>query len=142
VSRFEVRQVSEAAIPGVFRSQLPALQRAMRHGAGDALRLEDMLKDVLMGKSSLWAVLEGDSPQPVAFLVLSVHQYPAKRTLFIEALAGSRMDEWIDVVEPLLRDAKLLLGVDTVEASCRLGLAKRLAKRAGWRRKAVLMEFN
>lgn len=83
----------------------------------------------------LWAI---QNPEVIACVVLSVKQYAAKTTVFVEMVAGRDMAVWVKPLEELLRDYRDLIGADTVEAFCRDGMARRLSR---WRRKAVLMEL-
>jgi hypothetical protein len=124
----------------VFLACLPMIERALSHGAGDCITVGGLYRKCADGELSMWVVHEGDDI--IACLILSVHQFEAKRTLFVEILAGRGMDDWIGNVEPLLADCAALLGADTIEASCRLGLARRLVKRGTWKQKAVLMEMR
>ena len=70
--------------------------------------------------------------------VFSVQNHPAKKTLFVELLAGKDLDSWIDEVEEALKNLKDHLGADTIEASCRKGLTRMLKN---WKPKATIMEL-
>lgn len=134
----QVSEVLPKDAVAVWHELQPMIDRALTHGAGDCTTSAHLLAAVLVGQMSLWVVHEG--PEIVAGLVVSVQTHPAKRTLFVELCAGRHLDLWADRIESLLKDCREITGVDTIEACCRVGLARRLAKR-GWKRKAVLMQL-
>ena len=133
-----VSRVEPEQIPGVFLEVEPMIERALSHGQGDTTNKAELVNGLLSGDLVMWAVHEGDDI--TAALILSVREYPNKTTLYVELVAGRSLDEWIDDIEGLLRDFAYMRGIDTIEASCRKGLARRL-KRRGWNTKAVIMEL-
>jgi hypothetical protein len=133
-----ISEVLPDQIDHVFLACLPMIERALGHGAGDSITVSDLYKDAKRGDLHLWAV--HDDAEIIAVIMWSLHVYPAKKTIFVEVIAGSRLDEWRQEAESLLRDLAVLVGADTVEASCRQGLAKRL--RGTWKQKAILMELK
>ena len=138
-SSLEVSSVPPDLVPAVWTKLLPQIERALAHGDGDSTTPGHMLDAVLKGRMQLWAVHEGE--EIIAGLIVSARTYTAKTTVVINLLAGRDMDGWADRIEQLLRDLRDLIGADTIEASCRAGLARRLGKR-GWKRKAVIMELE
>lgn len=74
-------------------------------------------------------------------MVVSVKQYPTGRKLFVELLVGTDMEQWVDQLERVLIECRDLVGAMCIEASCRIGLAKKLGKR-GWSKKAIVMELT
>lgn len=135
----EVSRVPLESIEYVWNRVRRSIERALSHGCGDSITADQLLAKILSGDMTMWAVHEG--PEILACVVLSVHTYPAKLTLVVELLAGRDMDRWAEKVEGLLRDCRDLIGADTIEASCRAGLAKRLVGR-GWKSKAVIVELK
>lgn len=115
------------------------IERALSHGEGDSTTSAHLLAAVLTGDLQLWVVHDG--PEIVAGLVVAVYIHPGKRTVWVELCAGRDLDRWIADIERLLRDFRDIVGADTVEASCRPGLAHRLGKR-GWSRKAIRLELR
>lgn len=135
----EVSHVPPELVPEVWFRLRPMIERGLAHGAGDTTTAEHMFASIIRGDMQLWAVHEGS--EIIAGLVVSVRKTSVKTWVHIELAAGRDLDRWADRLEGLLRDFRDLTGADTIEASCRLGLAHRLKKR-GWRRKAVLMELK
>ena len=135
---FEVSRVPPDLVDAVFDRLGPIIRRGLMHGAGDASS-EDHLRDsIKRGDMVMWAVHEdGDV---LAAIVLSVQKFAAKTTVFVELAAGRDMERWVERIEGLLRDFRDLVGADTIEATCRDGMARRLKGR--WRRKATLMELR
>lgn len=114
------------------------IEKALRTGQGDCTTKDELLAGLLTGDYFMWVVHEGDSI--IAALILSAKQYANKSTLYVELAAGRALDEWVGEIEELLREFSELRGIDTIEASCRRGLARKLAGR-GWKTKAVIMEL-
>lgn len=135
---FAVSQATGRDVPAVWGYFQRQIDRALSHGDGDSTTSDHMLNRLMSGGMQLWVVHE-DS-ELIAALVVSVHVYEAKKTVVIELAAGRDLDRWADHMEKLLIQFKDLVGADTIECSCRAGLAHRLKKR-GWKRKAVIMEL-
>lgn len=74
-----------------------------------------------------------------ACVIVSVKEYPNKKTVFVELTAGKDLDVWIEELESTLRDYKEHVGAQTIEACMRTGLMKRLNN---WRTKAILAELQ
>jgi len=134
-----ISSVTGEAIDVVWDQLSPQIERALKHGAGDATSSEFLRQFVKRGDAVMWAI-HGESL--VACIVVSVRQHPCKRTVFVELVAGSDLDQWIDEIEETLIKYRDLTGSDTIEASCRHGLAGRLMRRDRWARKAILMELK
>jgi hypothetical protein len=132
----QVSSVPPDQIDTVFLSCLPMIERALRHGAGDSVTVAQLYAEVKSEESRMWVIHDTDI---VATLIWGVHEYPNKRTLFVEVIAGTRLDEWREMAEAHLRELADRIGADTIEASCRFGLMRKL--KDSWRPKAVLMEM-
>lgn len=135
----DVSSVPPDLAPGVWAKFKKEIDRALSHGEGDSTTSAHLLAQIIAGRMQLWVVHEGDDL--IACLVISIHTYTAKTTVAIEIAAGRDLDRWVERVEQLLMDFKTLVGADTIECSCRPGLAHRLMRR-GWRRKAITMELK
>lgn len=134
-----ISRATADAVDHVFETLSRQIERALSHGAGDRTTAEHLKEAVKQNRMSLWVVHDG--PEIVACVVVSIAHHPKKRAVFVQATAGRDLDQWIDQIEPLLRDCRDLVGADMIEAECRPGLARRLKKR-GWRTKALLMELE
>jgi len=137
--RLSVSQVSRETAASVWARVQPMVHRALRRAQGDRTTSEDMLRAIVAGDMTLWAVHDDDDI--VAIVVLSMTIGPAGKKLYVKMLAGHEMHRWVDRVEELLVDLRDLLGAKCIEASCRPGLARVLASR-GWSKKAVVMELK
>lgn len=71
--------------------------------------------------------------------ILSVQQMPRGKKIFIEMLAGERLDEWLEEIERLVKEYATEIGATTIEASCRPGLVKKLTR---WQPVATLMRLK
>lgn len=131
--------VPTESVPYVWESQIQMIERGMSKGQGDWGSSADMLARILRGDSHLWVVHQGD--EVIAVVVTCARSNIHMTKLFVELVAGSRLDEWVDQVITLLRDLMELIGADCIETSCRPGLAK-LLKGKGWSQKAIIMELK
>lgn len=135
----QISQAQPESVLPVWMALEPMFRKAIAQGEGDSTTPERILSQLLAGNLSLWVVHRG--PEIIAGLVVNVRQHPAKKAVVVEIAAGRDLDAWADGVEMLLREVRNKVGADTIEASCRPGLARRLAKRQ-WRRKAIIMQLN
>jgi hypothetical protein len=111
----------------------PQIQKALSKGAGDSTTEEYLFQMVLSGMAQAWVVGEVD-----ALLLVSIHEHPNKKTVFVEICAGKDMDSWLPEVEEKLRDYRDIIGADTIEMCGRRGFTKL----SNWRVKAYLMELT
>lgn len=128
--------IDPKAIDNVWDKLFPMIERGLRHGAGDGYTSDDVYAALKNKTMTMLVVHEDDNI--IACAIVSVAQYPSKKTLFIELLAGRDMDSWLPEGEVVLKKYRDSIGADTIEASCRFGLAKRLTR---WKPKATLMEL-
>src|SRR5690606_3881680 len=108
-------------------------------GAGDSTTEAHLRAEVRTGNMAMWAVHRG--AEIVACVVRSVHRYPVKTTAVIELAAGRERGGWGGRIEGLLGQYRVCEGADTIEATCRDGMTRRLLRR-GWRRKATVVELR
>lgn len=128
--------VTSESLPSVWAKLRPQILRALDTGMGEHYTEEYYYQAVFSGKMTMWAFHEADI---VAAGIISVNEHPKDKSIFIELLAGSRLDDWIGLVEPLLHEYAKQIGATTIEASCRPGLADKLKN---WRPVAVLMRLE
>lgn len=134
----QVSQVPPDLATSVWERFLPLIERALSRGAGCTTPTH-MLAEILTGDMQLWAVHEGEDV--IAAVVVSVRKTSVKTSVCVELVAGRDLDRWIGKLEDLWREFRDLAGADTIQASCRGGIARRL-KRRGWRVRAQLMELQ
>jgi hypothetical protein len=134
-----ISQVTAEQVDVVWPHFLPMVERALRHGQGDAMAPCDVFGKIKSGDWILWIAHEGEDV--MAGVVIEVSQFPRKKVVFVVMLVGSRWDEWADDLEKVLLEFKELNHADCIETSCRDGLVKKLGKR-GWGRKATIMELK
>lgn len=129
--------VPESAVDMVWQELRPAILKALKHGQGDEHTEESMKAEIKAGRMLFWVTR--NASDIVAGMVLRVVDHPNKRSVFIELLAGRNMAAWFDEHYSTLEKFRDLNKADTIEASCRVGLASILEKR-GWTKKAIVME--
>jgi hypothetical protein len=132
-----ISRVEPQTLDFVWSALRPQILKALSLGAGEHYTEPYYFDAVKSGAMAMWVGHEAE--HIVAGGILSVQQHPKHKTVFVELLAGERLDAWLPQVETLLKEFKGLVGATTIEASCRPGLAKKLA---GWKTKAILMELE
>lgn len=133
---FSVSSVGPDNCEFVWSQVAPMIERGLIRADGDALNMAVIKAGVLAGEMQMWAI--HDDSEIIAAVVFRIVPHGMGRRLFVVILAGRDMDEWIDELIDRLMDYRDIIGADSMEASCRLGLAKYLQER-GWSRKAVVM---
>ena len=120
----------------------PIIERALKYGEGDRQTLESMKAALVSGQAMLWVTRSYG--EIVGTIVVKLVDYPNKRAVFVELIAGDAgthnlFAKSFGAVNDMLKRFKKLNKADTIEASCRPGLA-RILERRGWKPKAVVME--
>ncbi len=113
------------------------VERGLRHGQGDSLAPCDIYRSILSGAMDFWVSHEGEDLK--GGMVLEMNQFPRKKVVFVVMLVGTEFESWVDEMEKALLDYRDINGADSIEASCRRGLVKKLLNR-GWTQKAVILE--
>lgn len=134
----QISYVDKDAIDDIWPRLLPMIERGLSHGQGDSMHASEMLPDLMSGLSQLWVAHDG--PTLYGGVVLSV-QGTRKKKVWIEMLAGRDLPSWIDDIQSALAEFSRIVGAEYLEASCRPGLAKKLA-RHGWREQAKIMRLK
>lgn len=116
---------------------LPMVERGLRHGQGDSLIPADVYEGIASGQMGFWVAHEGEKLS--GGMVLEVNQHPRKKVVFVVLLVGEDFDSWVDEMEAALMNYRDINGADSIQASCRKGMVKKLMQR-GWKQKAVIME--
>lgn len=127
--------VTPESLALVWQKMQPKIALALQSGAGEHYTQEYYYDQVNNGVMQMWVLHDDDV---IACGILSVNEFPASKVLFIELLAGERLDEWLEEIEPLLKKYAAQIGATTIEALCRPGLVKKLSR---WRNVATLMRL-
>lgn len=129
-----INEVTHDTLDFAWGEVLPQIRKGIRHSSGgDEQALYDAVRD---GRMRMWVIHDERGVQ--GCLILSIHQSSSHKTLFIEMAAGRDMGAVVPEVELLLRAYKEHVGADSIEASCRPGLAKLLPN---WKTKAITLEL-
>ena len=131
-----ISTVTEESLDFVWEALLPQIEKAYKHGAGDCTTPEHVYEDVKAGKLKMWVVHEG--LHVIAALLFSIKQYPARKTIFVELMAGKGLNSWVDEMQDLLRKYKDEIGADAIEGCSRKGVPRMLKN---WKIKAYLVEL-
>lgn len=132
-----ISQVTPESLDYCWNKLEQQIKRALSHGHGVNTSPEEIYQDLKNQTMFMWVIHDGD--EVIAGMIYSIQIFPNKKTLWVEILAGQDMDSWLPELEQRLAEYKEILGADTVEASCRVGLAKRLKN---WGVKAISMELK
>ena len=79
---------------GVWNTLLPQIEKGLQHGAGDCTTTDEMYRCVQNGDLEMWVIHEGS--EVIATLLIKVKQYPAKKTLYVEMMAGKNLSSWVE----------------------------------------------
>lgn len=134
---YSVSAVPPEMVDAVWPGVLPMIRRGISRVSGGDLTPETIRTAVISGDMHMWAIHEND--EVAAVVVFRILQRLHGRVLYVVMLAGRDMDNWIHELIRLLMDFKDIAGAMSMQATCRLGLAKYLAD-LGWKRKAIIME--
>ncbi len=139
VEELQISYVTLESLEYVWGSAIVGIEKALTKGQSDWTTSTDVLQGILSGKYQLWAIHRGDDVEAVVVVSVDVNNGITK--LFVRLIAGSGMDDWIDLLIDNLQRFKEEVGAVCIETSCRPGLAKYLQK-IGWSKKAVIMELK
>lgn len=113
---------------GVVRA-LPLLEASIRKNERNT-SMEDVVSDLLEGRSLLWTVYLQDTL--IAAFTTCVMKHPQRHTLFIEFMGGADMSVWMDYALEALKDVAKKSDLKAIEADGRIGFA-RYAKDNGFK---------
>lgn len=84
--------------------------------------MEDVVEDLLEGRSLLWTVHLKDTL--IAALTTCVMKHPQRHTLFIEYMGGADMKIWINAALSMLKEVAAKGELSGIEAHGRIGFAR------------------
>jgi hypothetical protein len=132
-----ISAVTPEQLEMVWPHFLPWVEKGLRHGQGDSLAPCDIYHGIASGQMSFWVAHKNEKLS--GGMVLEVNQHPRAKVVFVVLLVGENFDEWVDEMEAALMNYRDINGADSIQASCRKGMVKKLMQR-GWKQKAVIME--
>ena len=107
------------------------LQRVVDNSHGD-LCLEGMKKELLEGNAGLLIVTEGDDLIAAMTATVSVMQ-TGLRALYLPAIGGDRLDEWMDLMLPMLNELAKVYNCTEIRGTGREGW-ERILKTRGFKK--------
>ena len=131
-----VTYVEPYLIDAVWPDVEAMVERALRHGQGDEVTVDDIRQQAVDGAMGVLVVTLEKVVGVCVFRIVDAQV----RKVWVDILAGVDLDSWADAIESALNQIKEGIGATCVEGSCRPGLARYL-KRRGWRRKSIIMEY-
>lgn len=132
-----ISRVTADSLNDVWGQMAPMIIKGLSHGEGDGWTLDALLDAVRGGSMEMLVAHEGNDVLGCA--ILAIREYPRKTSVFVQMVAGRHGHIWSGEMIDCLESYREANSADFVEASCRPGLARYLA-RHGWRRKAIVME--
>ena len=119
-----------------WHAAVPVLRKAVaRSGGRHTMKtLFEMLKS---GEGQMWAIYEGEEMVGVA--TTRIADYPAKRFLAVDFIAGERVREWIEQLDETLGRFARDVGAKAMEGIGRKGWDGLMRSR-GWARSMTIME--
>lgn len=76
---------------------------------------------------------------PLGFVLTEIRVFKEEKVCFVHFLGGRSFDSWKSKVNEDLREFAKAKGCSSLEASCRLGLGKKLES-LGWKRWHIVMK--
>jgi len=113
----EISVVLAKDVPDVWEEVYPIIDRCQRYANGE-LYTQDYLEMILDGNIQLW--IASDKEKIFAAMLTEFIAYPRKKVLRIIAIAGNRMESWMEFF-PALEAAALNVGCTGLEAQGRKG---------------------
>lgn len=110
---------------------LPLLAASIRKNERNS-SMEDVVSDLLEGRSLAWAVYMQDTL--IAAFTTCVMRHPQRHTLYIEYMGGADMTIWMNAAINVLKDLAHQSELSAIEADGRIGFA-RYAKDNGFSEK-------
>jgi len=110
---------------------LPLLATSIRKNERNS-SMEDVVSDLLEGRSLSWAVYMQDTL--IAAFTTCVMRHPQRHTLYIEYRGGADMSIWMNAAINVLKDLAQKSELSAIEADGRIGFA-RYAKDNGFSEK-------
>lgn len=135
VVEFPEKQATIKIVPLVDNVQLaiekvlPLLQRSIEAN-GRNMSMEDVVADMLEGRSLIWGVYMKDTL--IAAFTTSVVKHPQRNTLFIEFMGGADMKIWMNAALNAMKKVAKDGNLDAIEADGRIGFSK-FAKANGFK---------
>lgn len=124
----EVTAVPQAVVDVVWPDVAPMMQRAV-DTSGERYTVQAVYEEIMAGNLALWIVM--DDAKPIAALTTRVVDFPLKRTLSVDWIAGERMAEWLPRVNELFTEYAKTYGCCQLEGRGRKGWLRELSKH-GW----------
>ena len=135
VVEFPEKQATIKIVPLVDNVQLaiekvlPLLQRSIEAN-GRNMSMEDVVADMLEGRSLIWGVYMKDTL--IAAFTTSVVKHPQRNTLFIEFMGGADMKIWMNAALKAMKKVAKDGNLAAIEADGRIGFSK-FAKANGFK---------
>ena len=100
---------------------LPLLAASIRKNERNS-SMEDVVSDLLEGRSLAWAVYMQDTL--IAAFTTCVMKHPQRHTLYIEYMGGADMTIWMNAAINVLKDLAQKSELSAIEADGRIGFAR------------------
>lgn len=84
--------------------------------------MEDVVGDILEGRSLIWAVYMQDTL--IAAFTTCVMRHPQRHTLYIEYMGGADMSVWMNAAINILKEVAIKGELSAIEADGRIGFAR------------------
>lgn len=124
----------------VFWPQVESLLRPALAYSGGRIDGPSMLDRLRDGRYALWVAYDETETVRAAFAT-RVATYPRRNVLAVDCAGGTRMQDWIDLVQQTFRNFARDSGLDGVEMYGRPGWL-RVLSRYGWKHSMVVMEVD
>jgi hypothetical protein len=136
----QVSLIPQEALPVVVPRVLPMLSRAVSYSGG-RYTIGDLREELLDQRRQLWVVFEPEKADlnVVAAFTTQIGEYPQRRVLRVDFLAGESMGDWIMQVQHMLTRYAVDHECSGLEMTGRSGWIGHLEK-LGWQTAFVTLE--
>jgi len=117
----------QAGVEKVLSLLEPSIRKNERNSS-----MEDVVGDILEGRSLIWAVYMQDTL--IAAFTTCVMRHPQRHTLYIEYMGGADMSVWMNAAINVLKEVAIKGELSAIEADGRIGFS-RYAKDNGFSEK-------
>lgn len=138
VGKYELTLVSSENIPHVFANVAERIQEAIAERNFHEYDLDELFRRLIEGEAQLWLVAEKGA-RLVMVAVSRILRYPCVKRLSIDLIVGEDMEGCIVFLEVGANWAKQF-GCTEIEASCRPGIRKVMAKHGFERQYEVIVK--
>lgn len=122
----KIVRVAPWEVPNVYHGFTDYISMALEHGHGE-LSLQSIYNMLVGDLMQLWVVVEDDY-RPVGCFLTEIRNYAENKTVVIPIMGGSRLEEWLDLMDVEMDKFCKLMNAKYLEVIGRKGWERVLSK--------------